>query len=300
MRSMTGFAAHAHSVEVAGQAYEVEWDIRAVNGRGLDLRLRVPETIGFIEKSIRDLVAAQVARGNVGLSLKLRAAQAPSAAPLDPQALEALLAALDHVNGAAQARGILLQAPSALDLLGWRGVLQTGPDSATFDQAALGPVILESLRALLLAFNTMRAQEGATLSAILSAQLDQIAQAVAQARALLPDRARAQAEALTRALAATTAQTRADPARLEQELALIAVKSDVTEELDRLDAHVATARALLSDPQPVGRKLDFLMQEFNREANTLCSKAQYLDLTRIGLELKTVIDQMREQVQNLE
>jgi uncharacterized protein (TIGR00255 family) len=300
MRSMTGFAAQTFSHHVADQSYDLEWDIRAVNGRSLDLRLRIPEAFGSIEKSIRDLVASQVARGNVSLTLKLRAAQAASVAPLDPQALDALLAMLDQVNGAAQARGILLQAPSALELLGWRGVLQTGPDSATFDPVIMAPLILDSLGPVLAAFNQMRAQEGLALSSVLHGQLDRIAQLVTDARALLPDRAAAQAAAISRALSELASQTRADPARLEQELALLAVKSDVAEELDRLEAHVASARAMLDDPQPVGRKLDFLMQEFNREANTLCSKAQHLDLTRIGLELKTVIDQMREQVQNLE
>jgi uncharacterized protein (TIGR00255 family) len=300
MRSMTGFAAQTVALDAAHPGLEADWDMRAVNGRGLDLRLRVPETLGFLEKSIRDLVAGQVARGNVSLSLKLRATQSPGTPPLDPQALDALLGALDLVNGRAQARGVLLQAPSALDLLGWRGVLQTGPDSATFDPGLLGPAILDSLAGVLAAFNAMRATEGAALAQVLASQLDQIARLVADARALLPDRARAAADALVRALDAVMAQTRLDPARLEQELALLAVKSDVAEELDRLEAHVASARAMLADPQPVGRKLDFLMQEFNREANTLCSKAQHLDLTRIGLELKTVIDQMREQVQNLE
>jgi uncharacterized protein (TIGR00255 family) len=211
-----------------------------------------------------------------------------------------LLAALDLVNATAQARGILLQAPSAIDLLGWRGVLQSGPDSATIDLAALAPALLDSLGPVLAAFNATRAQEGAALAVVLGGQLDQIAALIAQARALLPERARASAEAFARALDQITTQTRADPARLEQELALLAVKTDVAEELDRLDAHVASARTMLAHDQPVGRKLDFLMQEFNREANTLCSKAQHLDLTRIGLELKTVIDQMREQVQNLE
>ena len=299
MRSMTGFAAKVVTLDVAGQSLDGEWDLRAVNGRGLDVRLRLPETLGFLEKTIRDLVAAHVARGTVTLSLKLRAMQPTDAPPLDLQALGMVFAALDQVNGAAQARGILLQAPSALDLLAWRGVLQAGPDSATFDPLALGPQLVQSLRTVLAEFNDMRAQEGAALRVVLLTQLDQIALLATQARALLPERAAAQAQSMARALATLQAAV-ADPARLEQELALLAVKSDIAEELDRLDAHVASARAMLADTQPVGRKLDFLMQEFNREANTLCSKAQHLDLTRIGLELKTLIDQMREQVQNLE
>jgi len=136
---------------------------------------------------------------------------------------------------------------------------------------------------------------------VIVAQVDTITRLTAQARSAAEARRGTQIESLTAALARLSeAAPQADPGRLEQELALIAVKTDVTEELDRLDAHGAAARALLADPAPIGRKLDFLMQEFNREANTLCSKAQNAELTRIGLDLKTVIDQMREQVQNLE
>ena len=300
MHSMTGFASHAATISAEGMSLVVEWDLRAVNGRGLDLRLRMPEALGFIEKQVRDSVGAHVARGNVTLSLKLRPQSDAGAAMLDMAALSGVLSALDQIASAAQARGILLQAPTALDLLAWRGVQAQGQDLATIDPARLGPAVLETLPPVLAAFQAMRAQEGAALAAILRGQLDQIEALCAQARALLPDRAQAMAAQMARVLAQVLDATRADPARLEQELALQAVKTDVTEELDRLDAHCASARAMLDSAAPAGRKLDFLMQEFNREANTLCSKAQNLELTRIGLELKTLIDQMREQVQNLE
>jgi uncharacterized protein (TIGR00255 family) len=300
MNSMTGFAASSVALDLDGQSLTLDWDMRAVNGKGLDLRLRLPETLGGIEKNIRDLVGAQVARGNVTLSLKLRVGSDSPAPPLDPAALAGLLAALERVNTTAQESGILLQAPTSLDLLGWRGVLAQGHDLATIAPEILSKAVLDSLPPLLAAFQTMRAAEGAALVRILSDQITTIETLCAQARAALPARAQAMAEHVARVIAAVLDQTRADPARLEQELALQAVKADVTEELDRLDAHCAAARAMLASGQPVGRKLDFLMQEFNREANTLCSKAQNLELTRIGLELKTVIDQMREQVQNLE
>lgn len=300
MRSMTGFASHTVTCDLQGQMLDMEWDMRAVNGRGLDLRLRLPEAIGFLEKSVREKIAGQVARGNVTLSLKLRQAASSGAALIDAQALDAVLAALDQVNTTAQAQGVLLQAPTALDLLSWRGVLGHGQDLAIIDPAILGPAVLEHLDPVLAAFDSMRAQEGAALAMILSSQLDQIVALTQAARALLPARAQAMSDHLARAVAQVLDATRADPARLEQELAVQLVKTDVTEELDRLDAHCASARAMLDSAAPVGRKLDFLMQEFNREANTLCSKAQHLELTRIGLDLKTVIDQMREQVQNLE
>jgi uncharacterized protein (TIGR00255 family) len=147
----------------------------------------------------------------------------------------------------------------------------------------------------------MRAAEGAALAAALSAQLDRIEALTAEAQREVAARGQTQADVLREGVARVLAATDTmDETRLAQELALLAVKTDVTEELDRLAAHVAAARAHVADPAPVGRKLDFLMQEFMREANTLCSKAQSLALTRIGLDLKTVIDQMREQVQNVE
>ncbi|MFN4170732.1 MAG: endoribonuclease YicC domain-containing protein, partial [Pseudorhodobacter sp.] len=161
--------------------------------------------------------------------------------------------------------------------------------------------LLADLPALLAEFNASRAAEGAALHAVIAAQLDRV-EALTDAAAVAAEARRDSAaqtlrDALARVMEAADGM---DPARLAQELALIAVKSDVTEELDRLRAHIAAARALLADADPVGRRFDFLMQEFMREANTLCSKAQSQGLTAIGLDLKTVIDQMREQVQNVE
>jgi uncharacterized protein (TIGR00255 family) len=154
---------------------------------------------------------------------------------------------------------------------------------------------------LLADFLDMRGREGAALRQVLERQLDEIAALTAQARAVLAPRAESMAAALRTALERVVGTAEgADPDRVAQELALIAVKADVAEELDRLTAHVEAAHTLLQETGPVGRKLDFLTQEFNREANTLCSKAQDRDLTRIGLDLKAVIDQMREQVQNVE
>jgi uncharacterized protein (TIGR00255 family) len=160
---------------------------------------------------------------------------------------------------------------------------------------------MADLPPLLEAFSTARAAEGAALAAVLGAQIDLIAALTADAAIEAALRREAMGQTLRDSLDRVLANTAGlDETRLAQELALIAVKADVTEELDRLTAHIAAARALLADPGPVGRRFDFLTQEFNREANTLCSKAQSIALTRIGLDLKTVMDQMREQVQNVE
>lgn len=300
MQSMTGYASKTSQASVTGIPVELEWELRAVNGRGLDIRLRLPDMLGFVEQALRARLGEQVSRGNISVSLKLRHAGSAAQGQLDHTALNALLDALKTVCAQAQAQDITLQPPSALDLLGWRNVMPATQDFAALDREALSGVVVNGFAELLDDFVAMRAREGHNLATILAAQIDQVAGLTAAARALLPDRAAAMAAHLRKALEQVQDATQLDPARLEQEIALIAVKADVTEELDRLEAHCAAARELLGEKGPVGRKLDFLMQEFNREANTLCSKAQHIGLTRIGLDLKTVIDQMREQVQNLE
>lgn len=297
MISMTGFAARRG----AGHGYTWTWDLRSVNGKGLDLRLRLPDWIDGLEFAIRSDLQKALTRGNVSLTLKV-AQDGGDDAPafrLNPHQLSAALVALAEVEESAMAAGLTLRQPTAADVLTLRGVLdQTQQDQ---DTTPLRTAILGDLPALLADFAAMRAGEGAALAAVLTAQLDRIAALTAEAQRETAARSATQADTLRDALARVLAATDAvDATRLAQELALLAVKTDVTEELDRLLAHVAAARAHVADPGPSGRKLDFLMQEFMREANTLCSKAQSLALTRIGLDLKTVIDQMREQVQNVE
>ncbi len=300
MYSMTGYASHAGTAAIEAALLDWEWEMRAVNGRGLDIRFRLPEGLGALEKLLRDKLAAHLSRGNVSVSLRLRITRADAALGVDAQALSDALAALKLVQSQAEAAGVELRAPTALDLLGWRGVVQHGPDLAALPTDTVLTALSTDFDRLLDAFAQARTNEGAALAVFLAAQLDQIADLTAQARALLQDRSAELRAHFQRALAQVQDAGRADPERVAQELALLAVKTDLTEELDRLEAHCASGRALLVGRGPVGRKLDFLTQEFNREANTLCSKAQHLDMTRIGLDLKTVIDQMREQVQNVE
>ena len=300
MYSMTGYASRAGSQQPQGVLLDWEWDMRAVNGRGLDIRMRLPESLGFLEKKLRDRLSARLSRGTVSLSLRLRISHPDAVAQLDETALDGVLAALDLVQSRAQAAGVLLQAPTALDLLGWRGVQQHGPEIATIPPEMIATILAEDVEDLLADFVESRRLEGEALAGVISAQLDEIARLTAAARALLQQRSADLRAHFEHALAQVQEAVRTDSSRIEQELALMAVKADLTEELDRLEAHCAAGRALLVADGPVGRKLDFLTQEFNREANTLCSKAQHLEMTRIGLDLKTVIDQMREQVQNVE
>lgn len=293
--SMTGFA--ARKGQAAGMGWV--WDLRGVNGKGLDLRLRVPDWIDGLEPALRAELGKALGRGNISLTLRVsrEAAEAVEALRLNQAALRAVLGALATVQAAAQDTGVTLAAPSAAEILSQRGVVETG--AADEDTAPLRAALLADLPPLLADFAASRAAEGAALAQVIAAQIDRIAALRAAAQAQVAARGTAQAETL-KAQIVKVLEADPDPARLAQELALIAVRTDVTEELDRLDAHVAAARTLLTEPGPVGRKFDFLMQEFMREANTLCSKAQDIGLTRIGLDLKTVIDQMREQVQNVE
>jgi uncharacterized protein (TIGR00255 family) len=236
----------------------------------------------------------------VTFSLRLSQEGGAEAGRLNPEGLARALDLVRRVEEAAGAAGVGLSAATAVDLLGLRGVVESGAR----DEAETGPLrdaILAGLPALLEAFDAMRAAEGAHLSDLLAGHVGQVEVLVAEARLLEPERARKVRAAFEDSLARVLdAAKGADPDRVAQELAVLAVKSDVAEELDRLTAHVAAARALLAERGPKGRKLDFLTQEFNREANTLCAKSQFAALTRVGLDLKHVIDQMREQVQNVE
>lgn len=297
MISMTGFAARRGS----GAGYGWVWDLRSVNGKGLDLRLRVPDWIDGLEAALRAELQKAVPRGNVSLTLKVTQDEVAGDGGfrLNEAALAGALAALGRVEAAAMASGVTLAQATAADVLVLRGVIDAAGQEV--DTGALRATLIADFGGLLADFTAMRAGEGQALAGVIAAQLDRIAGLTADARTEAAARTETQAESLRDNLARVLAVSDAvDPARLAQELALLAVKTDVTEELDRLTAHVDAARAHLADPAPVGRKLDFLMQEFMREANTLCSKAQSLALTRIGLDLKTVIDQMREQVQNVE
>ncbi|WP_422065118.1 YicC/YloC family endoribonuclease [Shimia sp.] len=295
LESMTGYAA------LKGDAigHNWTWDLRSVNAKGLDLRLRVPDWIEGLEPALRSGLSKSMARGSVNLSLRVQRDEEQGTLTVNQVQLSAVLDALADAETLAIDKGVGLAPSKASDLLNLRGVLETSVEDT--DTKALLAAITAQLPVLLESFKDMRRKEGVALEAVLLDQLEQIEELTAQA---------AEAARARRAESATILRTNlarvldnsdgADETRVAQELAMLAVKADVMEELDRLRAHVAAARDLLAQGSPVGRKLDFLMQEFNREANTLCSKAQSVDLTRIGLDLKAVIDQMREQVQNVE
>jgi uncharacterized protein (TIGR00255 family) len=293
---MTGFFRKAGRERTLGWV----WEARTVNGRGLDLRLALAAGAEALDPVVRDRLRARLKRGNVQVSLALDTGQTSSTLSLDGRslALYARAARLLVRSGGAQTI-------DAAALLSLKGVTRTAERTGTQDvlldervQAAL----LADFEALIDGLIAARALEGAALLALLSGLIDQIEQTVLEARTLAQDQAQMVGEKLQTRLESLLGERAEalDPQRLAQEVALLAQKSDVREELDRLEAHIANARALLSEGEGVGRKLDFLCQEFNREANTLGSKSASLGLTRAGLALKALIEQMREQVQNVE
>lgn len=292
---MTGFAT------LTGQkdGYSWVWDLRGVNARGLDIRLRLPDWIAGLEAFARAAIAAEFGRGSVNLGLKLTREAQESGPVVNAAGLEHALVMLAEITHQASQHGLVLPAANAVEIAAMRGVVentQVEPESAPLLAA-----LKMDIPILLAAFKDMRREEGAALQAVLLGQLDQTEALVAAARKAVTARKTAQQENLRSNLARVLENSDgADPDRVAQELALLAVKSDIREEIDRLGAHITATRALLHGDGVQGRKLDFLMQEFMREANTLCSKSQYSDLTQIGLDLKLVIDQMREQVQNVE
>lgn len=292
---MTGFA----SLKGAHQEYNWGWELRSVNAKGLDVRPRVPDWISGLEQSVKTMVSQSVWRGNVSLTLRVQRDENTAELAINQTQLARVLSALSKIEDTAADTSLTLVHCTAADILNQRGVLDT--NTTDQDTGDLAKALLAQLPELISDFNAMRATEGAALGQILADKLATIDTLIMDAENALDARKMQMAQSLRNNLARVLENSDgADPDRIAQELAMIAVKTDITEELDRLRAHVKAANNLLQISGPIGRKLDFLMQEFNREANTLCSKSQSVDLTRIGLDLKAVIDQMREQVQNVE
>jgi uncharacterized protein (TIGR00255 family) len=291
IRSMTGFA----RIERATPDGLVAWEIRSVNGRYLEVLFKVPDWCRALEADLRQQAQAQLGRGRVEASLTVRLAGERNAAtrlnlPL-ARSLAAHAATLAAEPGLASGTGGL----SAGELLRWPGVLeQQEPDLSGLQAAAA-----EAFTATLAELGTARAREGTRIEEMFTRRLDDIEARVRSVEARLPEVLARIRDRLAERVAALGAPG-ADPARLEQEIALIAQRIDVSEELDRLRAHVAEFRDNLRAAEPVGRRLDFLVQEFNREANTLGSKSADAETTREAVELKVLIEQLREQVQNVE
>jgi uncharacterized protein (TIGR00255 family) len=293
LSSMTGFA---RSHGVCGSCAWA-WEIKSVNGKGLDLRLRLPSGFDAVEVLARARLAEVLARGSIQASLSVERSGAAPSVHINSAVLDAVLAAIRQVKSRVDAT------PPSLDgLLAIKGVMEiSDTEESEEEKSNAEAAVTKGFSDAVAALAEMRRQEGAALKGVLTARLSEIA-ALAERADKLPAR---QPEAIRARLAEQVAalleqSERFDADRLHQEAILLATKADVREELDRLAAHVAQARNLIEQGGPVGRRLDFLAQELNREANTLCAKANDVELTNIGLELKATVEQYREQVQNVE
>jgi uncharacterized protein (TIGR00255 family) len=293
LSSMTGFA-RGHGV--AG-AYAWSWELKSVNAKGFDLRFRLPPGWDALEIVARKRATEALARGTVYASLTVERKGVTSTVKVNEHVLAAVLAMVQGLSGKVQA------APPTLDgILALKGVMEVGEaDESDEERRAAEAAIGDGFAATLADFIAMRREEGATLGRLLSTRLGEIAALTARAEAApgrKPEAIKARlAEQVATLLAASE---RFDADRLHQEAVLMAAKADIREELDRLASHVAQAQKLIADGGAIGRRLDFLAQELHRESNTLTAKANDVELTNIGLELKTVVEQFREQVQNLE
>lgn len=291
--SMTGFSRGGGE----NDRYRWVWEIKSVNGRGLDVRCRLPNGFDELEPIVRQAAQSMLKRGNVQAGLSLTRHAAATKLEINTEVLSQVLVALNQMSSSIEA------SPPTLDgILAIKGVMDLSEgDEKTDERAATLAALETTMRETLTGLQQSRLQEGAKLNEIVSDQVDQIDGLVDQAKKLAADQPNMLAEKLKTQLDAILENAKpVDENRLAQEIAMLATRADIAEELDRLKAHVEGAHGLLTEEQAIGRKLDFLTQELNREANTICSKSNHLDLTRIGLELKAVIDQMREQVQNIE
>ncbi len=293
LQSMTGFARR----EGTTGRWRWAWELRSVNGKGLDVRLRLPPGLERLETDVRRIAGENFSRGNLQASLALTSGESQLEAVLNQDAFAAVLAMRDKLEG------LIDPAPLRLDtLLSIRGLVDFRETQDSEETVAVRDAdIMSGLKAALSDLRSMREQEGAALARVL---LSHVATVEALTSTIEADPSRSPQEIAARLSAQVALLMEGtgalDRDRLHAEAALLATKADLREEIDRLKAHVAAARDLVTKGGPVGRKLDFLAQEFNRESNTICSKSNASAVTAAGIELKVVIDQFREQVQNLE
>jgi uncharacterized protein (TIGR00255 family) len=293
LSSMTGFA-RSHGTS---GPYAFEWELKSVNAKGFDLRVRLPPGWDDLEAFAKKRAAEVLSRGTVYANLNVKRTNAVSTVRINEDVLGSIVKVAGVLAGKIDA-----VAPSIDGLLALKGVIElVEPESNEAEDKAAKAAAGAAFDQALLDLVEMRQREGVTLGQILSQRMEEIERLAKKAEAApgrKPDAIRARLAEQIAALLETS--DRFDPDRLNQEALLIAAKADIREELDRIASHISQARDLISKGGPVGRRLDFLSQEFNREVNTCCSKSNDLELTNTGLEMKNVVEQFREQVQNLE
>ena len=294
---MTGYA----SDTILVGNFSLDAEIKSVNSKSFDLKIYLPEYMTFMENDIRQLVSKQIARGSIVLKIKANHNdEASSNFTLNNEVLNTAIDEIKTIEQKCDEKNIQFSPLTVLDFFSVKGVWEENKISQT-DTVELKSVMLDKLPELIKKFIETRRIEGQGLQAILIEKLSSIMEFIKEIDKILPDRSRHLKKNFKTALdKIINEQNQVDENRLEQEIALLVIKQDIQEELDRLKVHIVSMQDLVNSSKVVGKKLDFLSQELNREVNTICSKSQYSDLTKLGIEMKTLVDQFREQVQNVE
>ena len=294
---MTGYA----SDTILVGNFSLDAEIKSVNSKSFDLKIYLPEYMTFMENDIRQLVSKQIARGSIVLKIKAKYNdEVSSNFTLNNEVLNTAIDEIKTIEQKCDEKNIQFSPLTVLDFFSVKGVWEENKISQT-DTVELKSVMLDKLPELIKKFIETRRIEGQGLQAILVEKLSSIMEFIKEIDKVLPDRSRHLKKNFKTALdKIINEQNQVDENRLEQEIALLVIKQDIQEELDRLKVHIVSMQDLVNSSKVVGKKLDFLSQELNREVNTICSKSQYSDLTKLGIEMKTLVDQFREQVQNVE
>ena len=294
---MTGYASDTILVD----EFSLDAEIKSVNSKSFDLKIYLPEYMTFMENDIRQLVSKQIVRGSIVLKIKAKHNdEASSNFTLNNEVLNTAIDEIKTIEQKCDEKNIQFSPLTILDFFSVKGVWEENKISQT-DTVELKIVMLDKLPKLIKKFIETRRIEGQGLQAILVEKLSSIMEIINEIDKILPDRFRHLKKNFKTALdKIINEQNQVDENRLEQEIALLVIKQDIQEELDRLKVHIVSMQDLVNSSNVIGKKLDFLSQELNREVNTICSKSQYSDLTKLGIEMKTLVDQFREQVQNVE
>ena len=294
---MTGYA----SGSVQANSVSLDFEIKSVNSKSLDLKIFLPEYLSVFENELRQIVLKKISRGSVFLKIKLnQQTEHQNNYVLNDKVLQNVFEKIENIERICDEKNIPLEPLKALDFLAVKGVWEENKNSST-NVDDIKKIVLDKIEELVVSLLQTRKKEGQGLHSILSEKLSSLIELRKAAEKTLPARSNHLKKNFKSTIDGIISETsKIDENKVEQEIAIIAIKLDITEELDRLKVHIESMQDLLSSSGIVGKKLDFLSQELNREVNTICSKSQYSDLTKVGIEMKTVVDQFREQIQNVE
>ena len=294
---MTGYA----SGSIQANSVLLDFEIKSVNSKNLDLKIFLPEYLSVFENELRQIVLKKISRGSVFLKIKLnQQTEHQNNYVLNDKVLQNVFEKIENIERICDEKNIPLEPLKALDFLAVKGVWEENKNSST-NVDDIKKIVLDKIEELVVSLMQTRKKEGQGLHSILSEKLSSLIELRKAAEKTLPARSNHLKKNFKSTIDGIISETsKIDENKVEQEIAIIAIKLDITEELDRLKVHIESMQDLLSSSGVVGKKLDFLSQELNREVNTICSKSQYSDLTKLGIEMKTVVDQFREQIQNVE